>query len=105
MRSPWAVASLWAAHQSDDPAAIGAVDLSRAEDALVLRQGDDVLVLPVQSSTAVFIAALARGCPLGEAAASALVPGSDDPLDLASPLASLIRHGALIAWFLPGDNT
>jgi hypothetical protein len=104
VRSAWAVASLWAAHQSDDPAAIGSVDLSRAEDALVLRQGDDVLVLPVHSNTAGFIAALASGCPLGEAAASTWVPDSDDPLDLASSLALLIRHGALIAWCFVGDD-
>jgi hypothetical protein len=104
VRSAWAVASLWAAHQSDDPAAIGAVRLDHAESALVLREGDEVIVLPVPLPTASFIQTLAAGCPLGEAAATAPVLGGADPFDLAGSLALIIRHGALTAWLSPGDD-
>jgi hypothetical protein len=104
VRSPWAVASLWAAHQSADTTAIGTVALDHAESALVMREGDDVIVLPAPIPTAVFVHALAAGCTLGEAAASASVLDGADPFDLAGSLASLIRHGALIAWFSPGDD-
>jgi hypothetical protein len=104
VRSAWGVASLWAAHQSDDPAAIGTVQLDQAESALVLREGDDVLVLPVPQATAAFIQTLAAGCSLGDAAATASALSGADPFDLAGSLALLIRHGALIAWHSPGDD-
>jgi len=103
VRSDWAVVSLWAAHQSDDPAAIGAVDLDHAESALMMRESDDAVVLPVPLPTAAFVQALAAGCPLGEAAATASVLGGADSFDLTGALALLIRHGALIAWLPPGD--
>lgn len=104
VRSAWAVASLWAAHQTDDAVAIGAVRLDQAESALVMREGDYVIVLPVPPPTAAFVQALAAGCPLREAAATASVLGGADPFDLAGSLALLIRHGALIAWLSPGDD-
>ena len=104
LRSVWAVASLWAAHQSDDAASIGAVRLEHAESALVVREGDDVIVLSVPLPAASFIQTLAAGCPLGAAVATASVLGGADPFDLAGSLALLIRHGALIAWFSPGDD-
>jgi hypothetical protein len=104
VQSAWAVASLWAAHQGDDAAAIGAVRLDEAESALVLREGDDVIVLPVPLTSAAFIQALAAGGALREAAATASALGDADAFDLAGSLALLIRHGALIAWFSPGDD-
>jgi hypothetical protein len=87
VRSCHAVVSLWAAHQLDgadlpDPHA-------GPEAALVLRDGLDVLVLPVDERVAAFVGALLQGKPLAEAAAGA--PGADLP----QALGMLARHGAL----------
>ncbi|AJE23614.1 DNA-binding domain-containing protein [Azotobacter chroococcum] len=87
LRSPFAVVSLWAAHQ-------GALDIARvdpghAESALVVRNGLEVEVIGLASGEAVLIGLLQEGLPLGRAAA--LAPG----LDLATPLAQLIRTGAI----------
>ena len=111
--SPWAVASLWAAHQHDDPrdddAAIAAVALDQAEAALVLREGDDVLVLPVDRATAAFVQALQSALPLAAAveaaaiAATAAHASTTPPFDLAGTLALLIRHGAITAWHHAGE--
>lgn len=90
-----AVVSLWAAHQAGDEdvdgEAIGRVDLQRAESALVLRQGDEVLVLPASTADAALVAQLQRGICLAEAVAAA--PGAD----LAGVLGLLLQHGALVA--------
>ncbi len=89
VRSAFAVVSLWAAHQRDDDA-IAAVPLDRPEAGVVLRDGDDVLVLPVPAATADFVAALAGGASLGDAVDAA--PG----VDVATALALLIRHRAFV---------
>lgn len=106
IRSAFAVVSLWEAHQGD-PADIGAIP-PRPEAALVHRDGDDVLVLPLAWPTALFLQALMAGCTLGQAVADAAAHTPADPpeppLDLAASLALLIRHGALVAWHTPGDT-
>jgi len=94
------VVSLWAMHQGD-PAHIAALP-PRPEAALIHRDGDDVLVLPLALPTAQFLQALVAGRTLGQAVAAADAP--DAPLDLAASLALLIRHGALVAWHSPGDT-
>lgn len=87
--SPWAVVSLWAAHQRSDHRGD---DLAarQAEAALVLREGEDAVVVPVAPPTARFVSQLQQGRPLGAATAQA---GAD--LDLATSLALLLRLGAL----------
>lgn len=86
-----AVVSLWAAHQGDDDGAIGRVDLQRAESVLVLRQGDEVLVLPASPADAALVGQLRQGQCLGEAVANE--PGAD----LAAVLGLLVQYGALVA--------
>lgn len=97
--SAHAIVSLWAAHQGEGR--IEEVDPCRLESALVLRQGDDVLVLSIPCGAAAFLAALATGAPLGEAAE--LGACAEPGFDLAQTLALLIRHGAIAAWHPPGD--
>ena len=85
------VVSLWAAHQEDDEAAIGRVDLHRAEAAIVLRPDDEVLVLPASLADAALLTRLQRGDRLGAAVAAA--PAAD----LAALLGLLLQNQALVA--------
>ena len=102
--SNWAVASLWAAHQHESDEAIARVALDRAESALVLRDGDDVLVLPVGRADAVFVGALQAAQPLATAVEAATrAAGETEAFDLAATLSLLIRHGGITAWHPPGD--
>lgn len=98
--SDHAIVSLWAAHQGRGR--IEEVDPGRPESALILREGDDVVVLPVGRGTAAFIAELTVAL-LGAAAAAGAA--KDPRFDLVQALAILIRHGGIAAWHLPGDHT
>jgi hypothetical protein len=103
--SDWAVASLWAAHQYDGDEAIARIVPDEAQSALVLREGDDVLVLPVGRADAVFVQALQAAQSLGGAAeAAALAAGAADAHELSATLALLIRHGCITGWHPPGDT-
>jgi hypothetical protein len=97
--SAHAIVSLWAAHQGTGR--IEDIDPRRPESALVLRSGDDILVLPIPAATAVFAHMLAAGAPLGEATARSTA--RDPGFDLAQVLALLIRCGGIAAWHPPGD--
>jgi hypothetical protein len=99
--SEHAVVSLWAAHQGHGR--IEDVDLRRAESALVLRDGDEVQVLPLSRAMACFLAALAAGTPLSEAAEIAAATAAD--FDLARALVLLIHHGGIAAWHPSGEPT
>ncbi|MGB5735208.1 MAG: DNA-binding domain-containing protein [Thiohalocapsa sp.] len=99
LASEHAVVSLWAAHQGQ--CRIEDLDLSRAEAALVLRDGDEVQVVPVSTAIARFLAALAGGTALGDAAAATNATAAD--FDLVQALALLIHHGGIAAWHPPGD--
>jgi hypothetical protein len=99
--SEHAIVSLWAAHQGEGR--IEDVDLRRAESALVLRDGDEVLVLPLSPAIGHFFAALAAGAPLGEAAEIAAAAGPD--FDLTRAIALLIHHGGIAAWQSFGEPT
>ena len=98
LASRHAVVSLWAAHQGEG--AIEAVDVGAPEHALVLRNGLDVLVLPVPEGVAAFVGAVQHGHSLGSAAAQAMsrVPTS---FDLTATLSLLLTHGALTSLHLP----
>jgi hypothetical protein len=97
--SAHAIVALWAAHHGDGR--IEDVDLDRPEWALVLRQGDEVLVLRIPRGAAAFVAALGAGAPLGEATEVAAC--AEPELDLVETLALLIHQGAIAAWHPPGD--
>ena len=99
--SEHAVVSLWAAHQGEGR--IEDVDLRRAESALVLRDGDEVLVLPLSLAIGHFLAALAAGAPLGEAAEIAAATAAD--FDLTQAIVLLIQHGGIAAWQPSGELT
>lgn len=97
IRSPYAVVSLWAAHQQAGD--LGAIDPYQGESALVLRDGLDVLVLRISLGTADFVTAIQQGHCLGDAANAAL--GAAPDFDLAATLALLLGHGALTSLELP----
>lgn len=97
VESAFAIVSLWAAHQGD--ADIGAVDPRVAEDALVLRDGLDVLVLRLPAGAARFVSAIDCGKGLGDAASDAGQAVAD--FDLGATLALLLGHGALTSIHLP----
>ena len=99
--SEHAIVSLWAAHQGEGR--IEDVDLRRAESGLVLRDGDEVLVLPLQLAIGHFLAALAAGAPLGDAAEIAAAKATD--FDLTRAITLLIQHGCIAAWQPFGDLT
>jgi hypothetical protein len=90
LASPWAIVSMWAAHQGQGR--LEDMDPGQPENALVLRFEDDAVVLAIPAATAEFVGRLRRGLPLGEAAAT------HEPFDLGAGLATLIRHGAISAW-------
>lgn len=93
--SPYAIVSLWAAHQGQGR--LEDVDPDRPENALVLRFEDDAAVLALPTAAAAFCAGLLHGLPLAAAAGQA---GAS--LDLGACLALLIGHGALSEWHGPG---
>lgn len=96
--SPWAIVSLWAAHQGQGR--LQDVVPGRPECALVLRFEDDAAVLAIPAGAAAFLRSLQQGLPLGEAAATA-----GAAFDLGAALAVLIRHGALSAWHSKGASS
>lgn len=84
--SPYAVFSLWAAHQGR-----GAVDaVDQPQTALVLRHGLEVEILPISASAGRFIGALQQGSTL--LAAASADPALASELDLPATLALLIRQ-------------
>ena len=89
--SPFAVVSVWAAHQGVGD--LADVELGVAENALVVRDGHDVLVIAISCGAAEFVRALQRGACLAQAVDRAI---EADPLfDLPASLALLLLHGAL----------
>lgn len=74
------------------------VDLSVAEDCLVVRPAADVVVHFVPAGGAAFVQALMQGATLGEAARHALK--AEPRFDLAASLAGLLAAGAFIAFRL-----
>ena len=92
-----AAVSLWAAHQGIGDLAAVIPDVP--ETALVLRDGLEVEVMRISRATGVFIAALKRGAPLGEAVESA--QRVDPAFDATASLAMLIQKNAITALHPP----
>jgi len=90
VRSQFPALTIWRMNVRDGVP--GPVDLeSGGEDALVLRPAADVEVRSMPRGAAEFIASLASGQPLIDAATSAI--GADGSFDLAANLAALIGAG------------
>lgn len=96
IRSDFAIASLWAAHQG--LLELGEVHTGQPENALVLRNGLDVEVSRLGSGATAFIQALAAGSPLGSAVGAALAV--DSGFDLGSTLARLLASEAITRFTL-----
>lgn len=92
IESKLAVVSLWAAHQTEGE--ILAVAIDQPEQAIVLRDELDVLVLPIDPGTAGFVARTLAGDTFGTAAAAA--HGVHPPFELGVALSLLLRHRALV---------
>lgn len=95
--SAFAVVTLWSVHQRHD--ALSPVDIERAEQAVVLRDGLEVLVLPIDAGGAHFISRTLAGLALGVAAADAVE--FDPGFDLGDVMARLLCHDALVAMEAP----
>lgn len=98
--SPFAVVSLWAAHQG--VLEVSAVLPFKAEQALILRPQWAVTVQAVSLGCAVFIQSLQQGLALGAAAANGFA--QDPNFDLSACLALLIQQQAISA-VLPATHT
>ncbi|SDB28343.1 DUF2063 domain-containing protein [Pseudomonas sp. NFACC13-1] len=86
LQSPYAVVTIWAAHQHQAPVPF---ETFPPQNALVLRNGLDVEVFAISHAAHGFIAALQQGSSL-----TAAIEASID-LDLEQTLAGLIRHQAI----------
>lgn len=102
--SPYAVVSLWAAHQEDGTAL--AVDPFAPESAWVLRCGRSLRVLPMSAGDCRFVGAQQDGATLGDAAETAACPdpGADPGFDLARCLAVLQREQVLTGITFPAPT-
>lgn len=96
VRSPYAVVSLWAAHQ--DILDIATIDPYCAENALILRPNLDVDVIALQPGAADFIAHLLQGDCLGKALEVANT--TSDDFDPAETLAMLIQTQAVSTLYI-----
>lgn len=91
--SDHAVVSIWAAHQGTGD--LRRIDPGRPEQALLLRSGLEVQVLPLDRAGAHFTERLLRGESLGEALER--TAAESPAFDPAGILGLLIRHGAITA--------
>lgn len=101
LSSRHAIVSLWSAHQGHCD--LAAVDPTRPEAALVLREDDDAAVIALPHAAARFIQALADGRTLADAVDVAEFDASSDPspFDLPTALGLLITHSILTDWLAP----
>ena len=86
LRSPFAVVTIWGAHQHETPVPF---DTFTEQNALVLRSDLDVEVLAISDAAYGFISCLQAGLSL-----TAAIAASPD-VDLEHTLAGLIRHQAI----------
>jgi hypothetical protein len=97
LASAHAVVSVWAAHQG--AGRLEHVRLDEPEDAIVVRQGLDVVVLLAPPGAAAFVAAVHSGRAFSDAAAMAAEAAP--AFDLAAVLPLLLGHGGLNSIHLP----
>ncbi len=94
------IVTIFAANRRDEP--VGAIDLSVAEDALVVRPEAEVVVRHLPAGGHAFIEALREGRTLGEAAEAGLTAASG--FDLAANLSGLFTAGAVTAINTPSPE-
>ena len=99
--SPFAIVSIWAAHQG--VGALEQVDPDQPEQALLLRDGSDVLVLPVSGAACRFVERLQQGETLAAATEAAMQV--EPEFDLSGLWGLLFRHGAICAIHPSGGVT
>ncbi|MQA66113.1 MAG: DUF2063 domain-containing protein [Alphaproteobacteria bacterium] len=93
LHSPFAVATIWAAHQGDDVPC--GLDPEGPEDVLVARPESDVEVTRLPPGGAIFVGALGDGVTLAEAAQTACV--AEPGFDPTENLVALIGARVIIA--------
>lgn len=98
VRSPYPVASIWAAHQGQG--ALEEVDLASGECALVLRPRLDVVVLPCDEATFAFAEAMQQGRSFAASAEAAASAGGALP----AVLSTLLAHAVLVAIHHPAGS-
>lgn len=96
--SPFAIVSLWAAHQG--VLDIGDVDPDQPEDALILRPHDDVLVMTLLPGAADTLRQLSGGVALGDALLASTAHSHIDPVAI---FRLVVESGAASAVALSGD--
>lgn len=101
IRSPWPVASLWAAHQTDGPPR--PPRRWNGECVVVLRPHEEVAVHPTHAAAWFFAEHLAAGEPLVNAAQVALAV--DPAFDAAGALVQLANMGAIVAIHFSEEGT
>lgn len=107
IRSPYAVVSIWAAHQGECALTtphqiqqqLASLRLDSPQQALLLRTGLTVDLIPVDAGTHAFIAGLQRGLTLGEAMAQASQQHTG--FEVTPGLTLLIQQGAVMAFSDP----
>lgn len=91
VRSEYPAGSIWLAHQPDGAGA--APECWSPETTLLWRPAMDVSVTVLKAPHGVFVAALARGCTIAEAAGAAL--SNDANFDVGAALTDLVLAGAI----------
>jgi hypothetical protein len=93
VRSRYPAVAIFAMNRADGP--VTALHSSEAEDALVTRPEDEVIVARLPAGAAAFLLALIEGAPLGAAAQAAF--DETDTFDLPATLAAMISAGVFAA--------
>lgn len=88
VRSPWPVVTIFAMNKAQEPVTPLLAD--EAQDGLVTRPGQEVIVSRLPPGGAAFLGALLEGAPLGAAATAGFdeAPGFDLPLNLGATIAA-----------------
>lgn len=110
IRSPYAVVSIWAAHQGEGELAaplqieqqLASLRLDSPQQALLLRTELTVDLIPVDAGTHSFITGLQRGMTLGEAMAQA--SEQHNGFEVTSGLSLLIQQGAVMGFSDPWSH-
>ena len=97
LRSEHPVFSLWAAHQAEGD--LSHIEMSKAEDVLVIRPSFDVQVIALPPGSVEFLDALSSGESLSTAIERINRAGIE--FDLSRQLAGLIEHGLVVELITP----
>lgn len=100
LRSPFAIVSLWAAHQGQGD--IAGVDPAQPENAWLLRPGLSVQVMRMGLGDCCLVESLLAGLPLGAAVMHA--QAADDAFELGRCLSVLLREQAITALGQGGET-